>query len=451
MPTPEDFKNLIDNDETFRTRFNSLDTEKQRKFIKSYLGKGEEAEQVDSRSGATGDFSSPFSKEEMASNPLLQKQSIQQAEQRTIDRPGIDIGSSIDKAIKLQPDGILEIASAPFDYTVSLATQLPLSAQRGDTWDRTWNNVISAVKGQRISKPSDLFVGAGMDPQVAEIAGLGVDLAVGSMAVAKVWQGVSFAGRAAKDAKAVKATQKMIDGARKMKESSRLMANKYWKQIDNIVVSDESALRTVDSLSKLPKTAIKFIEKETGRNVEQITKLSHLREVKQALGYLNTGWSKAARGVSESLKGKDIRSTYREVSKILDASLRGTPGITESIANKLVKVNQASEKTINASNYLLRTLQTTEKIPKVGSALKVATDLQEAGLRHSIRKIPSAKGMREAKNMFNSGSKLLREIASSEARLHLGKRIMDAAVLGAVGGGMIGGFRRSGESFFGGD
>ena len=403
--------------------------------------------QIQIRNKKTGEVitlgPSPITKDEVKE----EKDFIQETEARIKERPTIQ--ESVRKTFKgeglgQKATGALSVASAPFSALESAIANPALELQRGNVDPR--NLVKQAVLGgtlQRRGEFGDVFKSAGVDPVLADTAGLVLMLSpikIYSM-VNKTFGNISKMS----DKGLLKAGDKLVEATTEARDAiGAKVGQAYAKGADNVPANSSEF---IDAVVDLPKPVLRKAELAFG-NLEDFADgltVGKLREFKRFIGKLKpSAFGQDLRGLQENIDVKDLNKVFSKVQKNMETSLRAKDvGIPKQEVDNLLNLDKSFSEIMDVTRFIRKTIvdPSLRKATKAGKLAEKVIAEGDATTRVALSTIKKASS--KARRLINQAMEKINSFNKFKQRKAVASRVVGAAVFGGAAGAIGGQILRS--------
>ena len=371
----------------------------------------------------------------------------QNVEQRIKERGSESFGEAIqgfkeaDSGFKKFLSG-LNLVAMPFQrFEASIANAaLDLQDVKGRN---PLDGFMEGIKGERLGEMGDLFRKAGAPNSVAATIGL----VTMSLPILKLLKGAKI-----KLLKLTGLSKFTDDGLRiagqQLVKGSDDAVKFIGKNVDNVYAPiNKVGVETMDVVKVFddaPDTLVKHVEKNLGKNIEQISTIEDVRKANQIVGKLKPhSFGKETRGLAETLEAAKINKTYAGLKNVTKEAL-DSQGLGK-YSDDILKAEELFTRTKRAADFIKKssvdsTLLQPTKAGKVAYGIKKGGDLTT---RTAINQL--MKGGKVAEQTMIEAIHHLDKYNRAVAISRTGGKILNYTILGGVAGSI--GARSASQTF----
>lgn len=343
----------------------------------------------------------------------------------------------------------LNIVSMPFERFEAGISNVAMALQDGNVM-----NVLSefekGVRGKKLGEFGDVYRKAGVPEFASSLIGLASSfvpivsaIGGGMKALVKITGLNKFTDKGLR-----LAGNQLAQGSDEAVEFIGKNLENVYAPINNIAVDGIDLMKALDDA---PDVVVRNIEKQLGRNIEEIAEaatIAETRSITQMIGKLKPrAFGKGDRGVVGTIEDASINKTYANLKGLVQDTLSNS-GL-EKQAKLIVDADDAFAKTINASNFIKKaitesTLKQQTQASKVAKGIKTGGDLSSRSAVNTL-----LKGGKEAQDSIVDAIGLLNRYNRAVTATEFGGKILNYSILGGVAGSI--GARSTSRAFDGGD
>lgn len=330
-----------------------------------------------------------------------------------------------------------KLTAIPISRISSAVGGLGLGLQKGKGFKEAGRMAKEGLLGEKEFRSFDPLRAAGAPDIVASGLELFTEIAIPLKALNKVSK--VFRGPIQKfsDKKLLKIGSDLAKSSDDSVTAVGKPLTKAYQPINQVPVNPEKVLNEVVDLEP---ALVKHLEKEVGQNIDSFIEnftIEKARKLKGAIAQLKpTAFGKAEKGAIELATDKQVNRVYGSIKKAMQETLE-TQGLKKE-ASKLLKADEAFEDTINASNFIKRTI-TDPVLRKPTRAGRVAGGLEreaDVTARSALNKLrESSFFVRQSINKSVDGLKQFNQL---QKRNRLIGQVGTSALRGLVVGGTVG-------------
>lgn len=334
----------------------------------------------------------------------------------------------------------LSVAMVPQERTEAAVANAMLAVQKREGMDVVLDEFRKGANGEKLGQIGDVYRASGLpiisSEPVAATLGFLVSM-ISPMTLllrgSKALQGLALRT----DKKIIQAGQSLMRGADEAVTVIGRNVDKAYAPVNKIHVDGTKLINAFDDA---PDLLIKQVEKELGRNIDDIAQnvtIEDVRKIKALVGELKpTSFGKSDAGLIQTIESKNISKTYANLKQLIHDKLKALGKAKESDA--LMSADEAFAETINASKYIKKAIvdKTLRKATKAGKVAKGLIASDDTSTRIALDTLRLAGG--HAKKNVNKAIESLEAYNRHLAITGMAQSATKAAIYGGAAGAIGG-------------